>query len=178
MLGSFQSFHGVPFDLRKKKDRLYTRQPRNSESQSRPIRPIWQQLQFILQGHVFFFKICVIWFKLPLKVFECTHIFKSVVCQAKCRFLWCSLKLASIWLFKATTHLQSDHAQFWKDGLFLNVCHIATQVFPPLVDGAVCQVARQRLFGRFPLGGDFVQPALVPSVAGGARAGWLEVSII
>ena len=84
----------------------------------------------------------------------------------------------AVQVFKATTHLQSGHAQFWKDGLFLNVCHIATQVSPPLVDGAVCQVARQRLFGRFPPGGDFVQPALVPSVAGGARAGWLEVSII
>ena len=48
----------------------------------------------------------------------------------------------------------------------------------PLADGAVCQVARQRLFGRFPPGGGFVQPALVPSVAGGARAGWLDVSII
>ena len=48
----------------------------------------------------------------------------------------------------------------------------------PLADGAVCQVARQRLFGRFPPGGGFVQPGLVPSVAGGARAGWLDVSII
>ena len=77
------------------------------------------------------FKICVFWFKLPLKVFECTHIFKSAVFQAKCRFLWCSLKLASIWLFKATMHLQNGHAQFWKDGLFLNICHITTQVCSP-----------------------------------------------
>ena len=78
----------------------------------------------------FFQDLCYL-VQIAIESFECTHISKSAVCQAKCRFLWCSLKLASIWLFKATTHLQSDHAQFWKDGLFLNVCHIATQVSLP-----------------------------------------------
>ena len=92
----------------------------------------------------------------------------------------------SLVLFKIGIYLavQSYHASserprsILKRWTLLKCLPYCNPGLPPLVDGAVCQVARQRLFGRFPPGGDFVQPALVPSVAGGARAGWLEVSII